>query len=53
MKHVAFNMIPKVNNKVCKGNSWHSHDPRKFACWNPNEDDAHHFLRYQGYCSLL
>jgi len=30
----CFNMIPKANNKVCNGNSWHPHDPKKFACEN-------------------
>jgi len=34
MKHDAFNMILKANDKVCNGNSWHSHDPRKLTCQN-------------------
>jgi len=34
MEHGAFNMIQKANNKVCDGNSWHPHDPRKCTCWN-------------------
>jgi len=28
MKHDAFNMIPKANNKVCNGNSQHLHNAR-------------------------
>jgi len=27
MKHGAFNMIPKANEKVYNGNSKHPHDP--------------------------
>jgi len=34
MKHGAFSMIPKANDKVCNGNSRHPHDPRKLACRN-------------------
>jgi len=34
MKHGAFNMIPKANDKVCNANSQYPHDPRKLACWN-------------------
>jgi hypothetical protein len=34
MKHGVFNMIPKANDRVCNGNSPHSHDPREIACSN-------------------
>jgi len=27
MKHGAFNMIAKANDRMCYGNSRHSHDP--------------------------
>jgi hypothetical protein len=33
-KHGALNMIPKANDKVCKGNSRPLHDPRDLACRN-------------------
>jgi len=52
MKHRAFNVILKANGKVCNRNSWHPHNPRKVTCWNCNEDNAHQFLWYQGYCLL-
>jgi len=34
MKHSAFSVTSKANNKVCKGNSWHSYDPVKLTCQN-------------------
>jgi len=34
MEHDAFNMIPKANNTVCNGNSWHPHNPRKLMYRN-------------------
>jgi len=34
MIYGTFNMILKANDKVCNGNSWHPHNPRKLTCWN-------------------
>jgi len=34
MKRSAFNIIPKVDDKVCIGNSRHPHELRKLACRN-------------------
>jgi len=34
MKQSAFNMIPKTNDKVFDGNSWHPHKTRKLTCQN-------------------
>jgi hypothetical protein len=34
LKHDAFNMIRKANDKAWNGNNQHSYDPRKIACVN-------------------
>jgi len=34
MKHEAFNMILKANNKVYNRNSWHPHTWKKLTCQN-------------------
>jgi hypothetical protein len=34
MKHGAFNVILKANDKVCNRNSQHPHNLWKFTCWN-------------------
>jgi len=34
MKHGAFNMILKADDRACNGNSQHSHNPRKLTCQN-------------------
>jgi hypothetical protein len=36
MKHNAFNMSLKANEKVFNGNSQHPQDPRKLACQSHN-----------------
>jgi len=53
MKHGVFNMIPNANNKVCDGNSWHPTAQESLHVEIINDDNAHHFLQYQGYYSLL
>jgi hypothetical protein len=52
LKHCAFNMIPKTNDTVCNGNSWHPYNPRSLHVKITNDDNAHYFLRCQGHYSL-
>jgi len=33
MKYGALNVILKANKKVCNGESWYPHGPRKFTWW--------------------
>jgi hypothetical protein len=53
MKHGAFNMIPKANDKVCSGNSPLPHNPKIPHVDIKNEDNVDHLLQYQGYYILL
>jgi hypothetical protein len=48
----CFNMISKAKDKICNGNSGHTNDPKSWHIEITNEDNCHHFFRYQGYCSL-
>jgi hypothetical protein len=53
-KHGALNMIPKANNEVCIGNLETADIPMTQQSSHveiTNEDNAHHVLPYQGYCS--
>jgi hypothetical protein len=53
MKYGAFDMVPKANDKSCNANSRHPHDTKKLANVEiTNEENAHHFLQYQGHLSL-
>jgi hypothetical protein len=46
MKHSAFNMILKANDKVFSGYSRHTHDPRSLQVEITNEDKALHYRQY-------
>jgi len=49
MKHDAFNMIP---TKSAMETADIPMTQESSHVEITNEDNAHHFLRYQGYCSL-
>jgi hypothetical protein len=53
MKHGAFSMISKAHRKEFAMET--ADIPMAQECSQvemTNEENAHHFLRYQGYCSL-
>jgi len=52
MKHGAFNVIPKANDKFATGKSDIHTTQESSHVEITNEDNAHHFLGYQEYCSL-
>jgi len=52
MKHIAFSMIPKANDRIFNGNNQHPNDPKSLHFEITNEENAQLFLEYQGYCSL-
>jgi len=53
MKHNGFSMIPKAYDEVFNGNSRHPQDPKRSHVEITNENNVHHFVRYQGNCLLL
>jgi len=46
-------MILKANDKVCNGYSQYPKDPRNSHVEITYEDNAYHFLLYQGYYIIL
>jgi hypothetical protein len=53
MKHGAFNMIPKLNNKVCLETVHIPTIQENYHVEITNEDNVHHLLPFQGQCSIL
>jgi hypothetical protein len=52
IKHGAFNVIPKANDKVCNANSRIATIQVRKHVEITNEVNAHRFLRYHGHSSL-
>jgi len=53
MKHSAFSIISKVNSMMFARKTDDIPTTQENSHVEiTNEDNAHHFLRYKGYCSL-